>query len=83
MSHAAERDSTPDLSPIATNDDSPEAAGFLSNRNIDEVDEDDPFSKRRFDDLGHNSNFIFVGCTLLLITSFFYLAEKWILTSLL
>ncbi|XP_004506677.1 probable WRKY transcription factor 20 isoform X2 [Cicer arietinum] len=47
----AERDSTPDLSPIATNDDSPEAAGFLSNRNIDEVDEDDPFSKRRKMDL--------------------------------
>ncbi|CAK8565733.1 unnamed protein product [Lathyrus sativus] len=51
MSHAAERDSTPELSPIATNNDSPEGAGFLSNRNNDEADEDDPFSKRRKMDL--------------------------------
>lgn len=54
MSHAVERDSTPELSPIATNNDSPEGAGFLSNRNNDEADEDDPFSKRRFDDLGQS-----------------------------
>ncbi|GAU29571.1 hypothetical protein TSUD_153210 [Trifolium subterraneum] len=51
MSHAAERDSTPELSPVATNADSPEGAGFLSNRSNDEVDEDDPFSKRRKMDL--------------------------------
>lgn len=64
MSHAAERDSTPELSPIAANDGSPEGAGFLSNQNNDEVDEDDPFSKRRFDDIGQSSNFIFVAYTL-------------------
>ncbi|KAK2387067.1 putative WRKY transcription factor [Trifolium repens] len=50
-SQDAERDSTPELSPIATNADSPEGAGFLSNRSNDEVDEDDPFSKRRRMDL--------------------------------
>ncbi|CAI8596688.1 unnamed protein product [Vicia faba] len=51
ISRDAERDSTPELSPIATNDGSPEGAGFLSNRNNDEADEDDPFSKRRKMDL--------------------------------
>lgn len=50
-SRDAERDSTPELSPIAANDGSPEGAGFLSNQNNDEVDEDDPFSKRRKMDL--------------------------------
>lgn len=63
-SRDAERDSTPELSPIAANDGSPEGAGFLSNQNNDEVDEDDPFSKRRFDDTGQSSNFIFVAYTL-------------------
>ncbi|CAJ1963953.1 unnamed protein product [Sphenostylis stenocarpa] len=47
MSHPAEPDSTPELSPVATTDGDPEGTGFLSNRNSDEVDDDDPFSKRR------------------------------------
>ncbi|KAF1890322.1 hypothetical protein Lal_00013576 [Lupinus albus] len=39
----AETNITPDLSPVATNDDSQEGA----DRTNDEVDDDDPFSKRR------------------------------------
>ena len=42
---------TPDLSPIATNDDSAEAAG---NRINDDIDDDDPFSKRRYSYLRKN-----------------------------
>ncbi|XP_057429275.1 probable WRKY transcription factor 20 isoform X2 [Lotus japonicus] len=53
VSHTAEPDSTPELSPSATNDDSVEGIGFLSNRNNDEVDDDDPFLKRRKMDLGN------------------------------
>lgn len=49
MSHPAETDSTPELSPAATNDGDPEGTGFFSNRSNDEVDDDDPLSKRRFD----------------------------------
>ncbi|RDX61990.1 putative WRKY transcription factor 20, partial [Mucuna pruriens] len=51
VSHPAEPDSTPELSSIATNDGHIESSGFLSNRNNDEVDDDDPFSKRRKMDL--------------------------------
>lgn len=58
MSHPAEPDSTPELSPVATNDGDPEGTGFLSNRNNDEVDDDDPFSKRRFDSLGSRPMFL-------------------------
>lgn len=72
MSHTPEPDSTPERSPNATNDDSPEGAGFLSNRNNDEVDEDDPFSKRRFGNLDQLSNFLFVACTLADHEFFFY-----------
>ncbi|XP_020232748.1 probable WRKY transcription factor 20 isoform X1 [Cajanus cajan] len=53
MSHPADPDSTPELSPVATNDGDLEGTGFLSNRNTDEVDDDDPFSKRRKMDLGN------------------------------
>lgn len=42
----------------------------MSNRNNDEVDEDDPFSKRRFDNLGQSYSFLFAACIYLLITSF-------------
>lgn len=48
VSHEAEPNSTPELSPVATNDDSQECAGFVSNRTNEEVDDDDPFSKRRY-----------------------------------
>ncbi|XP_014518733.1 probable WRKY transcription factor 20 [Vigna radiata var. radiata] len=47
VSHPAETDSTPELSPAATNDGDPEGTGFFSNRSNDEVDDDDPLSKRR------------------------------------
>ncbi|XP_057726538.1 probable WRKY transcription factor 20 isoform X2 [Arachis stenosperma] len=50
---AADPNSTPELSPRATNDDSPEGAGFMSNRTNDEVDDDDPFLKRRRMELGN------------------------------
>nr|UEC49143.1 WRKY20 [Amorpha fruticosa] len=53
VSHAAEPNSTPELSPVATNDDSPEGAGFVSNRTNDEVDDEDPFLKRRKMELGN------------------------------
>eukprot|EP00256_Glycine_max_P044145 XP_006595624.1 WRKY transcription factor 7 isoform X1 [Glycine max] len=47
VSHAAEPNSTPESSPVATNDDGLEGvAGFVSNRTNEEVDNDDPFSKR-------------------------------------
>nr|QFI57411.1 WRKY16 [Glycyrrhiza glabra] len=51
------QDSTPELSPGATNDDNIEGAGFVSNRTNDEIDDDDPFSKRRRMELG-NADFI-------------------------
>ncbi|KAL2956311.1 hypothetical protein AAZX31_18G078000 [Glycine max] len=51
-SHLAEPDSQPELSPVATNDGDLDGLGVLSNRNNDEVDDDDPFSKRRKMDLG-------------------------------
>ena len=57
-SHAAEPNRTSELSPVATNDDSPEGTGFMSNRTNDEVDDDDPFSKRRYDSLGQSSRFL-------------------------
>jgi len=34
---------------VATNDLSPEGAGFVSTRTNDGVDDDDPFSKQRYD----------------------------------
>ncbi|MED6205560.1 WRKY Transcription Factor [Stylosanthes scabra] len=45
--HAADPNGTPELSPRATNDDSPEGIGLASNRTNDEIDEDDPILKRR------------------------------------
>ncbi|KAI4306185.1 hypothetical protein L6164_029483 [Bauhinia variegata] len=53
VSHATEPNSTPELSPVVGNDDSPEGAGFLSSRGNDEVDDDDLFSKRRKMDIGN------------------------------
>ncbi|XP_027343729.1 probable WRKY transcription factor 20 isoform X2 [Abrus precatorius] len=53
ISHTAEPDRTLELSPVATNDDNLEGTGFLSSRNNDEIDDDDPFSKRRKMDLGN------------------------------
>ncbi|XP_057441057.1 probable WRKY transcription factor 20 isoform X2 [Lotus japonicus] len=53
VSHEAEPNSTPELSPVATNDDSQECAGFVSNRTNEEVDDDDPFPKRRKMELGN------------------------------
>ncbi|CAJ1971479.1 unnamed protein product [Sphenostylis stenocarpa] len=52
VSHAAEPNSTSEPSPVATNDDALEGAGFVSNR-ISEDDDDDPFSKRRKMELGN------------------------------
>jgi len=77
VSHPAEPDSTPELSPVATNDGDPEGTGFLSNRNNDEVDDDDPFSKRRFDSLVPRPMFLSSTHVCLLIArSFFYLCRK-------
>lgn len=45
VSNTNDPNGTPDLSPITTNDDSLEATG---NRIHDDVDDDDPFSKRRY-----------------------------------
>lgn len=42
-----EPNGTPELSPRGTNDDSVEGAAPLLNGTNDEVDDDDPFSKRR------------------------------------
>ncbi|TKY57373.1 WRKY transcription factor 20 [Spatholobus suberectus] len=53
VSHAAEPNSTPEPSPVATNGDGLEGAGFVSNRTNEEVDDDDPFSKRRKMELGN------------------------------
>ncbi|KAL1332760.1 hypothetical protein HN51_061548 [Arachis hypogaea] len=52
VSHVAEPGSTPELSPGAASVDSPEGAGLASNKINDELDDDDPFSKRRKMDLG-------------------------------
>ncbi|PON94107.1 WRKY domain containing protein [Trema orientale] len=48
-SNTNEANGTPDLSPISANDDSVEATG---NRIHDDVDDDDPFSKRRKLEIG-------------------------------
>lgn len=55
--HTAEPNSTPELSHVPTNDDSPEGVGSVSNRVIDGVDDDDPFSKRRYHNLGCTPEF--------------------------
>ncbi|KAJ1392525.1 WRKY domain [Sesbania bispinosa] len=52
-SHAAEPNSTPELSPVTTNDDSLEGSAFVTNRTNDEVDDENPFSKRRRMELGN------------------------------
>ncbi|KAJ7960873.1 putative WRKY transcription factor [Quillaja saponaria] len=52
MSHATEPTGTPELSPVAANDDSVEGTGLVSNRTHDEVDDDNLFSKRRKMDIG-------------------------------
>ncbi|XP_058742893.1 probable WRKY transcription factor 20 [Vicia villosa] len=44
---------SPEQSPVATNDLSLDGAGFASTRTNDEVDDDDPFSKRRKMELGN------------------------------
>jgi len=54
-SHLAEPDGKPELLPVATNDGDLDGLGVLSNRNNDEVDDDDPFSKRRFDNFSQSS----------------------------
>ncbi|XP_068338494.1 probable WRKY transcription factor 20 [Pyrus communis] len=52
MSSNNEPSSTSELSPVTGNDDNVEGTGSLSNRLPDEVDDDDPFSKRRRTDVG-------------------------------
>ncbi|KAM5585341.1 putative WRKY transcription factor 20 [Rosa sericea] len=52
MSCTNEPNSTPELSPVRGNDGSVEGTGSLSTRILDEVDDDDPFSKRRRMDVG-------------------------------
>ncbi|CAI8586946.1 unnamed protein product [Vicia faba] len=44
---------SPEQSPVTTIDLSPDGAGFASTRTNDEVDDDDPFSKRRKMELGN------------------------------
>ncbi|KAF7831305.1 putative WRKY transcription factor 20 isoform X1 [Senna tora] len=53
VSQNADPNSTPELSPVPANDDSPEGIGLVSNRVNDEVDDDDPFLKRRKMDIGN------------------------------
>ncbi|XP_020206545.1 probable WRKY transcription factor 20 isoform X2 [Cajanus cajan] len=53
VSHGAEPNSTPESSPVATNGDGLEGAGLVSSRINEEVDDDDPFSKRRKMELGN------------------------------
>ncbi|XP_019435661.1 PREDICTED: probable WRKY transcription factor 20 isoform X2 [Lupinus angustifolius] len=48
---SADPNSTPDLSAVATND-CQEGAALVSNRTNEEIDDDDPFSKRRKMELG-------------------------------
>ncbi|CAB4277924.1 unnamed protein product [Prunus armeniaca] len=52
MSSTNEPNSTPERSPVTGNDDSVEGTGSLSNRMAEEIDDDDPFSKRRRMDVG-------------------------------
>ncbi|MCI14935.1 WRKY transcription factor, partial [Trifolium medium] len=40
---------SPEQSTVAPNDLSLDGAGFVSTKTNDEVDDDDPFSKRRYD----------------------------------
>ncbi|KAL5548554.1 hypothetical protein UlMin_003785 [Ulmus minor] len=47
-----EPNGTLDQSPVTGNDDSVEAKGYQLNRILDEVDDDDPFSKRRKMEMG-------------------------------
>lgn len=51
MANTNEPNGTAELSPNLTNDDGVEGSGMLSNRINDEGDDDDPFSKRRYDHL--------------------------------
>lgn len=51
MINTNEPNGTPDQSPVTANDDGVEGTGLLSNRINDEGDDDDPFSKRRYDNL--------------------------------
>lgn len=48
MSNTNEPSSTPELSPVRGNDGSGEGTGSLATRILDEVDDEDPFSKRRY-----------------------------------
>ncbi|KAL6205389.1 hypothetical protein ACLB2K_022649 [Fragaria x ananassa] len=52
MSNTNEPSSTPELSPVRGNDGSGEGTGSLATRILDEVDDEDPFSKRRRMDVG-------------------------------
>jgi len=70
LSHAAEPNSASEPSPVATNDDGLEGVGFASNRISDDADDDDPFSKRRYDNLVEALNF-FSMCAHILLLSFF------------
>lgn len=54
VSHSTDPNGTPDLSPVAGNDDNLEGALIVSNRAIDEVDDDDSFSKRRYENFDLN-----------------------------
>lgn len=62
MTNTNEPNGTPDVSPIAAIDDVVEGTGLLSNRINDEGDDDDPFSKRRYDNLTEALCF-FLTCT--------------------
>jgi len=57
LSHAAEPNSASEPSHVATNGDGLEGVGFVSNRIGDDADDDDPFSKRRYDNLVEALNF--------------------------
>lgn len=48
ISHTVEPNGTPDLSPVMANDDSLDGAGSTPNRTNDDVEDDDLFSKRRY-----------------------------------
>lgn len=49
VSHTTEPNSNPELSIVAANGDGREGAGLASSGINDEVDEDDPFSKQRYE----------------------------------
>lgn len=66
MSSTNEPNSTPELSPVRGNDGNVEGTVSLSTRILDEVDDDDPFSKRRY-----KSSNVFVPVLFILPILFF------------